>query len=95
MKFLPTVTSARRNLRGDDAFGRGLDVVITVVLFLGLGWLIDRWLGTTPWFAIGLFVLASIGSFVGMKARYTARMQELEAERAEKSTAHREPGQAA
>lgn len=81
MKFLPTPTTARRNLRGDDSFSRGMDAVITIVLFLGLGWLLDRGLGTAPWFMIGLFLLASVGAFIGIKARYTERMEDLEAQR--------------
>ena len=64
-----------------DSLGRGMDTVITLVVFLGIGWLLDRWLGTTPWFMIGLFLLAGVGSFVVIKARYTAQMEALEAER--------------
>jgi ATP synthase protein I len=81
MRFLPTPSAARRNLRGDDSFSRGMDAVITLVLFLGLGWLLDRWLGTEPLFMIGLFLLGAVGCFLGIKARYTQRMEELEDQR--------------
>lgn len=89
MRFLPTATSARRVLRGDDSLGQGMDAVVTLVLFMGGGWLLDRWLGTAPWFMIGLVLLGAVGVFVGMKARYTARMEELEAERHAKAVEHR------
>ena len=59
-----------------------MDVALTVLLFFGIGYALDRWLGTTPWFMIGLTVLASIGFFVSFKYRYNARMEQLEAERA-------------
>jgi F0F1-type ATP synthase assembly protein I len=79
MKRFPTNP---RVTRSDDAFGRGMDVALTVLLFFGIGWVLDRWLGTTPWFMIGLTLLASIGFFASLKYRYDARMEELEAERA-------------
>lgn len=66
-----------------------MDAVITLVVFLGIGWLLDRWLGTTPWFMIGLFLLAGVGTFIIMKARYTATMEALEAERRSAATAQR------
>lgn len=66
-----------------------MEAAIMLALFLGLGWLIDRWLGTTPWFMIGLVVLGSVGLFISMKARYMARMEELEQQRRENSTRHR------
>jgi len=89
MKLLPTPTSARRHLHGDDALGQGMEAALMVAVFLGLGWLLDRWLGTAPWFMIGLVLFAAVGMFVTMKARYSARMAELERERAERATAHR------
>lgn len=87
MRFLPTATSARRVLRGDDHLGQGMDAVVTLVLFMAGGWLLDRWLGTEPWLMIGMVLLASVGVFVGIKARYNARMEELEAVRRQKATA--------
>lgn len=89
MRFLPTATSARRVLRGDDHLGQGMDAVVTLVLFMGGGWLLDRWLGTEPWLMIGMVLLASVGVFVGIKARYNARMEELEAARHQEATARR------
>jgi len=66
----------------DDTLGRGMDLALTVLVFLGLGWLIDRWLGLFPLFTISLVLLSAIGSFVRMKYVYDATMERLEAERA-------------
>lgn len=71
MKLLNT--SARVNPR--DSFGQGLDAVITVVVFFGLGFLIDRWLGTTPWIAITMMILGAVGVFYRIRATYLARME--------------------
>lgn len=98
MKLLPSPTALRRVLRPPqpladgapgESVGRGMDTVITLVVFLGIGWLLDRWLGTTPWFMIGLFLLAGAGTFVMLKVRYTATMEALEAERRSAMTANR------
>ncbi len=68
----------------DDSLGRGMDVALTMLVFLGLGWLIDRWLGLFPVFTISLVLFAAIGSFLRMKYVYDATMERLEADRAAK-----------
>ncbi len=46
--------------------GAGVEFVVAVMLFAGIGWGLDRWLGTLPWltivgvavgFATGLYIL--------------------------------------
>src|SRR5262245_43991245 len=56
MRLLPSTSYARRVQNG-DSLTKGMDSVFTLVLFMGGGWLLDRWLGTAPWFMIGLVVL--------------------------------------
>lgn len=68
--------------RTDDGLAQGMESVGTLVVFLGLGWLIDRWLGTQPVFMIALVVLAVVGLGTKIYATYTTRMKALEAERA-------------
>ena len=68
----------------DDSLGRGMDFALTVLVFLGIGWLIDRWLGLFPVFTISLVLFSSIGSFLRMKYVYDATMERLEADRAAK-----------
>ena len=42
----------------DDGLGRGMEFAILVLLFLGIGYGLDRWFGTKPVFMIVLVVLA-------------------------------------
>jgi Flp pilus assembly protein TadB len=65
---------------GDDSLGRGMDVALTLLVFLGLGALVDRWLGLFPLFTISLVLFAAIGTFVRMKYVYDATMERHEAE---------------
>lgn len=50
-----------------SAIARGIrastEVVAGVLVGAGLGWLLDRWLGTLPW---GMFVLALLGFTAGV-----------------------------
>ena len=51
-----------------DAWARAFELVVTPLLFALAGWGIDRWLDTSPWFALGLGVFGVIG--VGVKSYY-------------------------
>ncbi len=64
-----------------DSLGRGMDIALTLLVFLGLGALIDRWLGIFPVFTITLVLIASAGTFVRLKYTYDAAMERLEGER--------------
>ncbi len=60
--------------RGLGLFGMGWVVVASVLICMAAGWLIDQWLGTTPWFFIGLLLLGVVAGFVElirMALRYT------------------------
>jgi ATP synthase protein I len=58
---------------GQQAMGLGLRIgvefVVAVVVSTGLGWAIDRWLGTRPW---GTIVLFFLGVGAGMMSVYRA-----------------------
>jgi ATP synthase protein I len=45
------------------AFRIGVELVAALVVSVGLGWLLDRWLGTRPWLMVAFFF---IGSAAGM-----------------------------
>ena len=57
----------------------GIELALTPVVFGGIGWLLDRWLGTTPWLAAGLAAFALLGTVLKLWFGYDARMRELEA----------------
>jgi F0F1-type ATP synthase assembly protein I len=61
----------RRSL--NNAFGEALayafEFAATTVLFAGLGWLLDAWLGTEPW----LLVVFSAFGFIGVCLRTVYR----------------------
>ncbi len=73
----------------DSTLGRGMDVAIITALFLGAGYLLDRWVGTKPLFMIVFVLLAVIGEFVRLRYVYDAKMQELESRRAGAAQARR------
>ncbi len=88
MKFLPTrrlvvaATPVRDVPKKSSVLGRGMDFALMVLLFLGIGYALDRWLGTRPVFMIALVVFAVVGQFVKLYYEYTATMAVLEAQRA-------------
>jgi hypothetical protein len=81
----------RTPINPDDNVGRGMDLALVTLLFLGVGYGLDRWLGTAPAFTIGLVVFALVGQFVTMWYRYEATMRDLEAQRAAVPHAHHQP----
>lgn len=58
-----------------DSLSRGFELALVPVVFGGLGWLIDRLVGTTLVFTIGLIVFGFIGIFVKMWIAYDADMR--------------------
>jgi hypothetical protein len=80
----------RRNIRTpnmDDNVGRGIEIAMTVAVFVAIGYGLDRWLGTAPIFMIVMTLLAGVGFFAKFRYQYEARMDELQAERSERAAA--------
>lgn len=69
---------ALNQLLGDES-SRGIELALTPVVFGGFGWLLDGWLGTGPWIAVGFVAFALVGTVTSMWFTYDARMRELEA----------------
>jgi F0F1-type ATP synthase assembly protein I len=91
MKLIPTP----RRATPDDTVAQGMDTAITLALFFGLGFLLDRWLGTTPIFMIVLTIVGAVGVFVKLRYTYEARMAEHDRQRAEAARSRTDPPQAA
>jgi F0F1-type ATP synthase assembly protein I len=48
------------NRRSGMAYAAALSLFFTVAMLLGLGWLLDRWLKTSPWLMVAGIILGSI-----------------------------------
>jgi F0F1-type ATP synthase assembly protein I len=83
MKLLFTKARNTRASGGDDTLGRGMESALMIAVFLGLGYLVDSWLGTRPLFMIALVLFGAVGVFVRMKYSYDAAMAVHEEERRE------------
>ena len=81
LRVLPDQRKIAEHQQSGQTLGRGMDFALVVLVFLGIGYGLDRWLGTRPLFVIGLVVFSVVGQFVKMYFEYTATMELLEAER--------------
>jgi F0F1-type ATP synthase assembly protein I len=82
LKPPPRSNEHKMSLATDDKIGKGIDVALVTLAFLGIGYGLDRWLDTKPLFMVVLVVLALIGEFLRFWYDYDARMKVLEAQRA-------------
>jgi len=82
LKVLPDQRKIAEAQQSGQTLGRGMDFALVVLVFLGIGYGLDRWLGTRPAFMVGLVVLSVVGQFIKMYFEYTATMQQHEAARA-------------
>jgi F0F1-type ATP synthase assembly protein I len=71
----------RKPINADSNVGRGIEFAMAILLFLGLGYLVDNWLGTRPVFMIVMFLVAVVGQFAAMWYRYDASMAVQDAQR--------------
>ena len=56
---MPDRSDQEENRKAGFAYAAGITLVAVVVTFCGLGYLLDRWLGTDPWLLIAGIVLGS------------------------------------
>lgn len=68
---------ALNELLGDES-ARGIELAVTPLVFGGLGWLVDGWLGTGPWLTLGFAAFALVGTIAKLWFTYDAEMRELE-----------------
>ena len=82
MKISPRTQTATAT---DSNVGRGMDLALVTVVFLGIGYVLDRVFDTKPVFMIALFLFAVIGQFVRLWLGYDSKMKSLEEERSNAS----------
>lgn len=61
------------NRKAGLAYTAAFSLFAAVVSGLGLGWLLDRWLGTSPWLLVAGLVLGIVAGFYEF-LRITARL---------------------
>ncbi len=71
----------RQPVKTDDNIGRGMDLALVTLVFLGIGYGLDRWFNTRPVFMICFVMLALVGQFVRMRYDYEQRMRAHEHQR--------------
>lgn len=69
-------TRAKQQLnRGySDGLARGIELVVAPLVMGAIGWLLDGWLGTAPFLAVGLGVFGVAGVFAKLWAGYDREM---------------------
>jgi ATP synthase protein I len=51
------------NRKSGIAYAAAFTLFASVAAFCGLGWLLDRWLGTQPWLMVVGLVLGAVAGF--------------------------------
>lgn len=72
----------------DSSISNGAELAGVVVVFFLFGLGLDTWLGTTPWFMLGLLLFGVVGQFTKMYYAYNGRMKDLESQRTESARGH-------
>jgi ATP synthase protein I len=54
-------------------FRAGVEVVSALVVGVGLGWFLDRWLGTWPWLFLLCFVLGGVAGVLNVYRLFDPR----------------------
>jgi len=81
LKVLPDRHKIAEAQQSGQTLGRGMDFALVMLVFLGLGYALDRIFDTRPLFMIALVVFSVVGQFLKMYFEYSASMQHHEAER--------------
>jgi F0F1-type ATP synthase assembly protein I len=52
------------NRKSSFAYAAAISLFMSVAVFSGFGWLLDRWLGAAPWFLAAGLVVGAIAGFI-------------------------------
>lgn len=51
--------TAEENRKAGFAYAAGITLFASVAAFCGIGWMLDKWLGTQPWLLVAGIVIGS------------------------------------
>lgn len=85
VKFIPVPRPQKAALQSGNTLGNGMDFALVILVFVGIGALLDRAIGTWPWCTVSLVIIGFVGQFARLYYAYTATMERLEAERRDRS----------
>jgi len=71
-----------------DSLGRGPEMAISVLVFTVIGLVVDKTMGTTPLFTIGLVVFSVVGNFARLYYTYGTHIEALAEQRLQGTTSH-------
>jgi F0F1-type ATP synthase assembly protein I len=76
------VSERPHNRRISSGLELSFEFALSVLAFFGIGWLLDRWLGTQPLLMIVGFLLGVVANFVRLWFLYDSAMRAEESARA-------------
>jgi ATP synthase protein I len=60
---MPGRDDEETNRKSGIAYAAALTLFVSVATMCGVGWLLDRWLGTRPWLMVVGLVLGAVAGF--------------------------------
>jgi ATP synthase protein I len=60
---MPGRDDEETNRKSGIAYGAALTLFVSVASLCGVGWLVDRWLGTRPWLMVVGLILGAVAGF--------------------------------
>jgi ATP synthase protein I len=69
----PEKEDQEANRKSGIAYAAALTLFASVIMLCGVGWLMDRWLGTNPWLLVAGIVLGAAAGFYQF-VRLTAKL---------------------
>lgn len=70
---MKTKDDQETNRKSGIAYAAAISLFVAVAVFLAIGWMLDRWLGTKPWLLVAGIVLGSAAGFYQF-VRTTSRL---------------------
>ncbi len=61
---MPDKDEQNVNSKSSVVYGAVLSLAFSIVSGLVVGWVLDRWLGTSPWLIVAGIVLGSVAGFM-------------------------------